>query len=522
MLYRLALVVVLWTIAGAPRAQTVEKISGSLALEGTTVVGDVGEFAWSPDGRYVVYGADRFDDDSAVVTCLALEDRSEVLFGLGPFRTAGPFYFPPGERFVTCSSGTSLATLISMPFVGGAEASLASETSLHDLRAIGQDRVTFRAEHSNMGTPNPYSYLLVAPLDGSSPTLQLSPPTESFSFVNSYARAGQRVVFSYTGSAGEGLRSAPLDGSSPSVLIDAGSVVGFVVRAADERAFYIRAFGSPLFELWTMPADASAAPVRLNPTLAPEGDVDDFRLTPNGQRVVYVADQDVNNVRELYSVPADGGASVQLSGSMTAGGDIVASEFLISPDGARVVYLADQSANDVFELYSAPIDGSQPAVRLHPALSGGQDVRSGVALITPDSRTVVFAAELNTDLVVELFAAPIDGSAPPVRLNAPLVAGGNVITGLINNPTLDPDGRHVYYLADQNVDQVYELFSAPVDGSAPPTRVNGPLVPGGSVQRFAVGRPGKVLYSADQDTDGVVELYFSRVDRPSHPWVRRR
>jgi hypothetical protein len=33
----------------------------------------------------------------------------------------------------------------------------------------------------------------------------------------------------------------------------------------------------------------------------------------------------------------------------------------------------------------------------------------------------------------------------------------------------------VVYVADRDVDEVYELFSVPIDGSASPIRLNGPL-----------------------------------------------
>src|SRR5262245_61416898 len=46
--------------------------------------------------------------------------------------------------------------------------------------------------------------------------------------------------------------------------------------------------------------------------------------------------------------------------------------FLLSPDGGRVVYIADQDTDQLFELYSAPTDGSQSAVKLNvPAMAPG-------------------------------------------------------------------------------------------------------------------------------------------------------
>ena len=43
-------------------------------------------------------------------------------------------------------------------------------------------------------------------------------------------------------------------------------------------------------------------------------------------------------------------------------------DFALSPDGSRVVYRLDYDQNDVFELYSAPADGSAPQVKLNGPL----------------------------------------------------------------------------------------------------------------------------------------------------------
>ena len=61
---------------------------------------------------------------------------------------------------------------------------------------------------------------------------------------------------------------------------------------------------------------------QLNQIRAVTGDVEpDFQVTPDGS-VVYVADQDTDNVFELYSVPIGGGATTKLNGALTAGGEV--------------------------------------------------------------------------------------------------------------------------------------------------------------------------------------------------------
>jgi len=100
------------------------------------------------------------------------------------------------------------------------------------------------------------------------------------------------------------------------------------------------------------------------PFTAIDGDVTSFQISPDSTWAVYLADQDTNGVREIYSAKLDGsGTSVKLNGALVGGGNVTA--FLISPDSSRVVYYADQDVNGRTELYSRPIDGSGSAVKVN-------------------------------------------------------------------------------------------------------------------------------------------------------------
>src|SRR5262245_52889769 len=95
------------------------------------------------------------------------------------------------------------------------------------------------------------------------------------------------------------------------------------------------------------------------------GDVIDAQLSPAGQWAVYVASQDTEDAFELYSVPLDGSAApVKLSAPLVAGREV--SRVSISPDSRWVAYRADQDEPSLRELYGAPIDGSAAPVKLNP------------------------------------------------------------------------------------------------------------------------------------------------------------
>ena len=90
---------------------------------------------------------------------------------------------------------------------------------------------------------------------------------------------------------------------------------------------------------------------KLNGALVSGGNVTGFfKISPDSSRVVYRADQQTNDVIELYSVPLVGGSETKLNGALVSGGEVF--DFQISPDSSRVVYKADQQTNEVVEFYS--------------------------------------------------------------------------------------------------------------------------------------------------------------------------
>ncbi len=330
------------------------------------------------------------------------------------------------------------------------------------------------------------------------------------------------------------LYTVPLDGSAPSRKLNPplalgpspGDVVSFSLSADGERVVY-RADQEvdERFELYAAPAEPGAEPVKLSPPLVPGGDVVLQRLGQDARTAVYVADQTQDGVLELFSVPVDGSApAVQLNPPLVAGGTVSYfgdyDGFQLSPDGSLAVYYAEQDRNNIIELYSVPLDASAPAVKLNAPLVPGSDV-SPRARITGDGARVVYRASQEAVGVFELYSVPIDAGSPPVKLNGPMVAGGDVaFPG--ESIFVSPDGERVLYIADQTTDEVYELFSAPSDGSSAPVKLNGTLA--GELSRV----PGSVqlgpdsaraVYRASQETFGVFELYSVSTDGSGGPIV---
>jgi len=274
------------------------------------------------------------------------------------------------------------------------------------------------------------------------------------------------------------------------------------------------------FELYASPTDGSGGSLRLSaPMLTPEGDVTIFRIAPGGAHAVYRADAVQDGRDELFSVPLDGSAApVRLNGPLTPGGDVNA--FEISADGLRVAYLADQETDGVNELFGVPIDRSSPPARLNGPLVSGGDVLDEDFLLTADGSRVVYLADQETDGVLELYSS--DGVHPPVKLNAPLVLGGDV-GGSLGRDRLDitPDGARVVYLADQEIDNKVQVYSVPIDGSQSPVRLD-PALPGQSFVSFRIAPDAQrvafegsgVLYTAPIDGSTAAVQFTSSLSDP--------
>jgi Tol biopolymer transport system component len=351
-----------------------------------------------------------------------------------------------------------------------------------------------------------------------------------------WSPAGPRVVFSgFLESAGIELFSVPMSGGLLTklngTLTGGGKVVSFLVGGAGRIAYVADQVTEGVFELFSVPVSGGPA-TKLNPPFVPGGSVLGFQrflLGGGGLRLVYLADQETNDVPELFSVPIDGsGPSVKISGSLASGETVrdylvsadgsrvvyqtngvdwnrqlfsVPTEggvpvllnaptttfigaFAIAPDGSRVVYRV-RAAPGSFEdqLFSVPLTGG-PAIKLNPT-SAGPVIEFG---FSHDGARVVYTAEQETRYDVELFSVPIAGGAS-VKLNGQIGFEG------VRSFQISPDSLSVVYVADEATSGLQELFVVPIDGSLPPLKLNAPVIGGQDVTDFAIGSDsGNVVY----------------------------
>jgi len=226
--------------------------------------------------------------------------------------------------------------------------------------------------------------------------------------------------------------------------------------------------------------------------------VQEFALTPDESSIVHRTE--ASGTGTLFLIASDGsGSPLQLSAS---GEDV--SRMMLTSDGRHVLYVV----GGALECVSLDPVGA-PVVLAQPSVPGG-DV--GTLLASPASGRVVFTADHLQDGVFELFAAPLDGSAPAVRLNATLPPGAS-FEREPGKLLLAPDGASVVFSAEQDSPGVFELYRVDTFGAQPPQRLSGPrelgLFPRRVLDYQVPAHGSRIVYRANAEDETQAELYAS-------------
>ena len=248
------------------------------------------------------------------------------------------------------------------------------------------------------------------------------------------------------------LWSVPLSGGATVRLSDVlspGQFLTFAISPDSSRVVYtVDQDVAGRIELFSVPI-AGGAVTKLNSTLGASRNVLDFHIAPTADRVFYLADLAADNVYQLYSVPISGGTSVRLNADLPPTGDV--EEYLASPDGNTVVYRAGPAGVGGWELWSVPATGpSEAAVKISRTLTSGGAV-DAYFQISPNGTRVVYRADATLLQSYNLYSVPIGGGSS-TQLNTGLAASSSVDPGFLisadtsrvvypGGPKLDPGLR---------------------------------------------------------------------------------
>lgn len=294
---------------------------------------------------------------------------------------------------------------------------------------------------------------------------------------------------------------------------------GFLSANGEKYAFFTD-YGAYVVDVQRAVPSVAA---QVNGDLVSGGRIHTMQISPGGQRIAYLADAETPGVNELFVVDVSGatpGPARKVPVTLAAGLD-VGYNFSFSADGTKLAFLAGGGPNSQWDLYVADISGPEPGTpkKVNGTLASGGSVGSGAYYGTsaffqfsPDSRRIAYFADQRANELYELFLADIatDSASEPQRLSPTLVEGGDV-----SGFSFAPDSSGLVITADAQLDEVVELYYVDLRAATPsaPQRVNGELIMGGDVQRtVALSGDGRwVAYVADQAVDQQFEVWLADV-----------
>lgn len=360
-------------------------------------------------------------------------------------------FTPDGTRVVYIAPLVSTKKLLAVVPVEGGPTLILSDTvttgsGVLDFQFTPDgSSVVYRSREQGSSSP----HLWVVSLDGG-PITALTSNSGLFN-IDEYAidPSGTYVAFVRTTTFPEitELFGVPLAGG-PVVQLDVDdnfSVDSFLLSGDGPRAVYIE-FNA----LYSVTFDAQQRGQLDDADHWVLGFVEDsYAVSPDGSTVVYGGEN--GNNFDLYQVPIDGGPSQQLNPQFSGDGRV--RSLRISPDGTRVVYVADAVALGDYELFSVPLGGG-PVENLNlPLNDGAVNLRFD---ITADSSRVVYAQRFGTtpqDPGTQLLSVPIDGGSSEV-LN-------DYHTAILWE--VAADGEHVVYRRLYD----FDMYGVPVAGGTP-------------------------------------------------------
>jgi Tol biopolymer transport system component len=235
-----------------------------------------------------------------------------------------------------------------------------------------------------------------------------------------------------------------------------------------------------------------------------------------------VADQDTAGVFELYVVPVDktpDETAVKVSGAMAGNGilQLPSGEYVFgwAPDSSRVAYVADQNTVRVFELFTSTPDGLEnDMVSNLPDPLTDPDRNVQIFEWEPNSTLIAYIADQDTNEVFELYVSASDSNTSNVKVSGTTIDGDG-IKELAPVPSGEyafawaPDSSRLAFLADQLIDGIdeFELYTNLPDGTNN-LRVSGPQGDSSEVKEFAWAPNSlKIAYRANQNLINAIDLF---------------
>lgn len=306
------------------------------------------------------------------------------------------------------------------------------------------------------------------------------------------------------------LYNVPVHGGAPSILnasLPDNALITDVRISPDSRHVALQVMeGESLSAngLYVVPIQGGNA-VRL----ASSPYLTSFGFSPDGSHLLYVLRTGEKPEETRYAlniVPVEGGPALTLHTTAASFSAII--NFSFSPDGKSVLYAADETVDNLWEVYQVPSTGGTPTNLSHPAFLAWPVAYPNGYAVTPDNATVLIRATRTLDHPYELYSIPITGGT--LTPLAPQAASQTIVPYWQWNHVISPDSQWVTYAAqagDYGITGLYRVDVAGGDARQLNQLANGATLSSPYGEYYATPDGRYLIFRALRDNIGPDSLY---------------
>ena len=508
------------------------RLNGDLVLGG-----DVRDFKISPDGKTVVFRVDKDTDEAIDLWAVGVDGsrlrklNQSMVVG----KLVSDYEISSDSSWVVFKENKSHASygMSVVSLVDGEELVL-NGTMTNGFPELGifspnSKALIYRTDREIAGCYSLYVYNIELKTEIRASNVCTNANTDVGTYV--WSPDSQTIAFSQAKVTGRyDLFLVQADGSGMTALAEAtvlrnGLRQGFKVRSIlftpDSKSVVFEADLSGVspaiandmkYSLHTVNVEQPLVVTNLTPGLTNTHVMDYpiLEISPDGQRVAFVADLDVDAKYEFYFATLDG-TIFQKRGPQISNvdGDVQTTTLMhfFDWDKSTATLLIDDTIDGVYGNYSVSLKRLDNSFRKIPTplvLSGDFFTYA----VSGDRNKILIRGNPEVDAEMHLYIADADGSNLK-RVTDPYPNGG----GKFVSAVISENGSHVLYLADQVTAGVSELFVRDI-ALDQVTRLNGSFQHGrGTVQGFKYNESTQtVVYLANTETDKDFYFYAVKID----------
>lgn len=273
-------------------------------------------------------------------------------------------------------------------------------------------------------------------------------------------------------------------------------------------------------KLYKAPVNGAANSATLMHTAPtnPTFEVNQFKITDDGLKIIWIGDFYTESLFELYmSQITDGPASTPEKISSAVAGTAVQNEFFLSDDTTKIAFSQDETMPDRYDLYTADI-GTTSLSNVTMVHSTGSNTSDYLLLkFNEDKTKIVYLSDQITNGTYKIFSATVGDDASEIdrshtnyTITAPTPGDGETYF------LITPDDMVITKADDSVVSPGFDsLYKFSLANGSPATLFSQPRAANLDVKDFVFG-DGKLFYIIDDLVDDDYEIFKSDIGLTSY------